>query len=114
MESLYDFFLLVHYSADGNLNAVKDLIEKKNVNINESDYDRRTPLHLAASNGRADIVEFLISQGAVVNAEDRWGGTPLQDSLREKHDHVAKILRANGAALLDQRTMGEHLCKVSV
>jgi len=45
--------------------------------INKGDYDKRTPLHLASSEGHYDVVECLIKHGANVNVEDRWGGKPL-------------------------------------
>jgi len=36
------------------------------------DYDFRTPLHIAAKNGSAEIVRFLIQRGSKINALDRW------------------------------------------
>lgn len=67
------------------------------VDINSGDYDHRTPLHLAASEGKIKAVEFLINEGANVNAEDRWGGTPIQDAERHFHHDVVKLLQTAGA-----------------
>lgn len=39
------------------------------------DYDRRTALHLAASEGHAPIVELLLHYKANVNLIDRWKRT---------------------------------------
>ncbi|KAK1269241.1 Potassium channel SKOR [Acorus gramineus] len=39
------------------------------------DYDKRTALHLAASEGHASIVELLIQYNVNVNLEDRWQRT---------------------------------------
>lgn len=39
------------------------------------DYDRRTALHLAASEGHAPIVELLLLYKANVNLIDRWNRT---------------------------------------
>ena len=36
-----------------------------------------TPLHEAASDGRKEVVELLIANGADVNAKDNYGKTPL-------------------------------------
>lgn len=48
------------------------------VNVNEGDYDRRTALHIAASDGFLEIVQYLVEDRAAdVNVQDRWGGTPL-------------------------------------
>ena len=42
---------------------------------NVQDYDKRTALHLAASEGHASIVELLLHYNADVNLEDRWKKT---------------------------------------
>lgn len=39
------------------------------------DYDQRTALHLAASEGHASIVELLLAYQADVNLQDRWHKT---------------------------------------
>jgi hypothetical protein len=41
------------------------------------DYDKRTALHLASSQGHLSIVEFLLEKGADVNCVDRMGFSPL-------------------------------------
>jgi hypothetical protein len=41
------------------------------------DYDKRTALHLASSQGHLNIVEFLLGKGADVNCVDRMGFSPL-------------------------------------
>lgn len=46
------------------------------------DYDRRTALMVAAAEGAADVVADLLEAGALVNARDRWGHTPLDDALQ--------------------------------
>lgn len=67
------------------------------VDISKGDYDNRTPLHLAAGEGHVDVVELLCKHGANVNAEDRWGGKPLDDALEKRHERVVAILRKYGA-----------------
>src|SRR5947209_5387657 len=37
----------------------------------------RTPLHIAASLGKADYAQVLLDNGADVNAKDKQGWTPL-------------------------------------
>mmetsp|Transcript_51611 Transcript_51611/g.142891 ORF Transcript_51611/g.142891 Transcript_51611/m.142891 type:complete len:219 (+) Transcript_51611:513-1169(+) len=62
------------------------------------DYDKRTAIHLAASEGRLEVVKFLIEEaGANHSPEDRWGGTPLDDAMRHSHMHVIDFLKAKGA-----------------
>ena len=61
------------------------------------DYDRRTALHLAASEGHMGIVNLLLDADADISPSDRWGGSPMDDALRHRHKEVAKVLRERGA-----------------
>ena len=55
--------------------------------------ERLTPLHLAAKYNHVEVVKYLISQGADVNAETTWGNTPLDLANSEEKK---KILREAG------------------
>jgi glutaminase len=68
------------------------LLIARGVNINSADYDGRTALHLAASEGHARIVDFLLLKGAALHSTDRWGNTPYDDALKNKHDAVLKVM----------------------
>lgn len=54
-------------------------------------------MHLAAGEGHADVVSLLCVASADTNAEDRWGGRPLDDAERNNHEDVIKILKSFGA-----------------
>lgn len=60
------------------------------------DYDKRTALHLACSEGHASIVELLIQHNANVNPEDRWQRTPLTDARCYGHKDICRILEVHG------------------
>lgn len=66
---------------------------------NKTDYDKRTPLHLAASEGHLDCVKLLLEYWANVNPIDRMGGTPLTDAVRHGHIHIQQVLRERGGVL---------------
>eukprot|EP00629_Pelagomonadales_sp_RCC1024_P017280 CAMPEP_0119265972 /NCGR_PEP_ID=MMETSP1329-20130426/4620_1 /TAXON_ID=114041 /ORGANISM="Genus nov. species nov., Strain RCC1024" /LENGTH=595 /DNA_ID=CAMNT_0007265833 /DNA_START=180 /DNA_END=1963 /DNA_ORIENTATION=- len=85
--------------ARGDLRRVTKMVKKAPDLVNFRDYDKRTPAHIAASEGHADIVDFLCAEGAFLNRSDRWGGSPLDDALRHRQAEVAALLRARGARL---------------
>ena len=67
------------------------------VDINESNFDQRTALHLAAVEGHLDAVTVLVEElKAQINPIDRWGSTPLDEAQRFKQNAVAKYLTLKG------------------
>jgi len=70
-----------------------NLVAAAGVDLNAADYDGRTALHLAASDGQLEIVNYLIDKGVNLDPVDRWGGTPLIDAERGGHNVVAVRLK---------------------
>lgn len=71
------------------------------------DYDGRTALHLAASEGHAIIVKFLLNVVKVdYNIKDRWGRTALDDAKTFHHATcVALLQKAIQKALRELKRM---------
>lgn len=89
--------MLCKYCANGSVDGVKRLI-RSGVDINAGDYDGRTPLHLACSEGKIDVVKELIVQGLNnFNAVDRWSNTPLDDADKGNWLAICDILISKGA-----------------
>ena len=55
---------------------------------------------------------MLVELKGDVNAQDRWGGTPLSDAIREGHLDIAKILISCGGMLnMDATQAAGELCE---
>jgi glutaminase len=60
------------------------------------DYDRRTALHIAASEGKLNSLRYLLSLGVNINPLDRWGKTPLDDAEMQGHQGASSLLAEHG------------------
>lgn len=60
--------------------------------VSQSDYDGRTALHLAASEGNEDAVRLLLAAGCEIAPRDRWNNTPLDDARREGKEAIVALL----------------------
>lgn len=64
-----------------------------NQDMTLADYDGRTALHLASSEGHLECVKFLVEKCQVpIDAKDRWGQAALDDAIRFKHGAVESYL----------------------
>ena len=86
---------LIWAASKGDHGAIHRLIVQ-GFDQNASDYDRRTALHLAAAEGREQVVRYLVENGAEVNPLDRWNATPLDDAYKYEHKSVIDFLLING------------------
>jgi glutaminase len=70
-----------------------DMITKclQKIDVNSSDYDKRTPLHLACAEGNFEAVEVLLLNGGECNIKDRWGNTPLSEINGKEGENYSKI-----------------------
>mmetsp|Transcript_2910 Transcript_2910/g.7351 ORF Transcript_2910/g.7351 Transcript_2910/m.7351 type:complete len:1774 (+) Transcript_2910:107-5428(+) len=68
-------------------------------NVNAASHEKRTPLHIAASEGLVDNVALLLEHKANPNSLDRNGSTALHDGLASRHDAVCALLVEHKATL---------------
>lgn len=64
------------------------------LNMEQTDYDSRTALHIAAAEGHVEAVIFL-TEVCKLNPymKDRWGNTPLDDAMQFGRDVVVSVLQ---------------------
>uniref|UniRef100_A0A671KV17 glutaminase n=1 Tax=Sinocyclocheilus anshuiensis TaxID=1608454 RepID=A0A671KV17_9TELE len=84
---------LMFAAYSGDVSALRR-IALSAVNMELTDYDTRTSLHVASAEGHLDAVKFL-THTCKVNpyAKDRWGNTPLDDAMQFGHSTVVKALQ---------------------
>jgi ankyrin repeat protein len=72
---------------DGDILMLKRLLNAK-IQVNASDYDKRTAAHIAASEGHAAAFKLLVEAGADLSLEDRWGNTIRSEAEKAKSGRV--------------------------
>ena len=77
----------------GDESAVTDWLEADSTLANITNSDGKSPLHLAAQEGRLEIAELLISHGANILSKDTYGKTPLQVSEFYENEKLIKLLK---------------------
>ena len=76
--------LMCAAAANGD-NECLESLSQQGGDFNIPDYDGRTPLHLACSEGHLETVKYLLQNGASVHATDRFNHTPLDDAVRFRY-----------------------------
>uniref|UniRef100_A0A8D0D5P9 glutaminase n=1 Tax=Sander lucioperca TaxID=283035 RepID=A0A8D0D5P9_SANLU len=78
------------------------------MDMEQRDYDSRTALHVAAAEGHAEVVRFLL-EACKVNPvpKDRWGNTPMDEAVHFGHHDVVTILRDYHTQYSPQESTGD-------
>ncbi|TPX38001.1 hypothetical protein SmJEL517_g00163 [Synchytrium microbalum] len=89
--------LLCQAARIGDADAIQTVAQNFPTFISVGDYDGRTPLHIAASEGQLAVIETLLVHGASLHSRDRFGHCPLFDSCRSGKPEACKLLLNAGA-----------------
>ncbi|KAG0557285.1 hypothetical protein KC19_11G116800 [Ceratodon purpureus] len=91
----------VHWAVrNDDVEGLKRLLDEEEEGpalIDGADYDKRTPLHVAASNNSYTAAQLLLSAGAARDPLDRWNNTPLANAQELGDKPMVKLLKQYGA-----------------
>jgi ankyrin repeat protein len=111
--------LLMAAVSGGNLNIVKDIIEKHGFAIETINNNRSTPLLLAVRTGNTRIAKYLLSKGANVNVSSKHLLSPLQSTVSLNNKTLFKLIlrksdqtRIKDALLASARTGSTYYAKI--
>lgn len=80
---------------NGHADAVNSLL-KAGAKVSATNKHRRTAAHLAAEEGRLNVLEALVKDGEVdLHARDEYGSTPLIMAAERGHEEVVQFLIQN-------------------
>lgn len=79
---------------ENDIPTVKRMVQA-GVNINMMNYDKRTGLHIACSEGHYDLVKFLLDNNADTEIQDRWNNKAVQDAERNNFSEIVEMIIKN-------------------
>jgi len=105
--------LMCSAAKNGDIDSIKSL-RQEGGNYSDMDYNGRTPLHIASSEGHYLLVEAMLQEGAPVHQRDRVGHTPLTDAVMNKNFEVIELLKNAGAVCkLSRFHISNELCTLA-
>uniref|UniRef100_A0A8C4NCX5 glutaminase n=1 Tax=Eptatretus burgeri TaxID=7764 RepID=A0A8C4NCX5_EPTBU len=79
------------------------------MDMEQKDYDYRTALHVAAAEGHAEVVRFLLESCKVnISPKDRWGNTPMDEAVRFGQQEVVQLLQEHDGKFLPAGNDGKN------
>jgi ankyrin repeat/protein kinase domain-containing protein 1 len=82
--------------SEGHLSLIGCILDRAPILLNVHDKRGLTPLHVAAWTGNLKMVKRLISEGADLAAETKWGETALHHAAYFGHHEICEALLAAG------------------
>lgn len=105
-KSLTGYTPMMICAQKGFVSVAKALLPRGN-SISQTYFSNRASLlSIAVWANQAEMVQFLLSEGALVNAVDKLGWTPLMISAYQGNCTIAKILLDHGADKYIRQEMG--------
>lgn len=97
LENGADISATLFAAVDKGSSNVTNTLLRKVTNINLTNINGDSLLHIAATKGHVNIVNDLLEKGANINAMNSNGFSPLYVAAQNSHAEIIKILIDNGA-----------------
>ncbi|ELU44492.1 mRNA transport regulator [Rhizoctonia solani AG-1 IA] len=81
------------YAVNGNIERLREFLDKQPELVNSRDEFEYTPLHLATDRGHPEVVRLLLDRGADIALKDQDGDTSLEIAIAAKHQAIVEILQ---------------------
>ncbi|GAB7365493.1 hypothetical protein MBLNU230_g6566t1 [Neophaeotheca triangularis] len=108
----YGFTRLAEACESGDIDLVKEWRQRDPEQLELAEFAGNTPLQIAALNGNADVVEYLISEGCKIDSANVDKDTPLIDAAENGHIETVEILLKAGVDPLRQNLKGQQALDV--
>ncbi|KAF3624700.1 Potassium channel SKOR [Capsicum annuum] len=87
--------------AKGDSDLLQRLLSN-GVDPNTKDYDQRTPLYVAATQGQYSMAKLFLGTGASVFSKDRWRNTPVDEARVSGNKQMISLLEKAKSAQLSE------------
>ncbi|KAF2156985.1 hypothetical protein K461DRAFT_263943 [Myriangium duriaei CBS 260.36] len=108
----YGFTRLAEACESGDLESVKEWLEKDREQLEICEFAGNSPLQIASLNGYPDIVQFLLDRGCNKDCANIDNDTPLIDAVENGHSDVVGVLLNAGVDPLHQNRKGQQALDV--
>lgn len=93
----YCWGILHHAAQFGSLNITKFLVNDQGVSFNTKNKERNKPIHIAADEGKEEIVKFFLDKGVEIDTEGKDDYTPLHYAAEKGNENIVELLVERGA-----------------
>ncbi|OGB86270.1 hypothetical protein A3J41_02715 [candidate division TM6 bacterium RIFCSPHIGHO2_12_FULL_38_8] len=96
--------------------AAQNLLQSKQVGLNDRDFYGQTPLHWAAGLDSVEMVKMLLQQSGVdMKAQDRFGNTPIHMAVKNRRAYeILNLFREKATTRTEQLVIEELIFIVKV
>ena len=87
--------------------AIHDFLATHGNRINAKDINNNSTLDVSCSNGRLDIVKYLVSKGIDVKTRESNEATYMHSAAKNGHLNIVKYLAENGCDINEKIAFGQ-------